>query len=219
MCVLSKIMQLNILPQDHHKVVSHLLTQWYTKTGQQIRAEEFTDELTTNAVSSGGTRSEDRLFSWFTFASSTQLAQCTHAAGFKLLLSAYSLLPTLFQPSSTPVIPVRCFWLNRCHAVVTDACSVGPPAASLAASGLPYTYRKGRNESCSCFMLSTYARGRAGRSWNVPPNLDQCNQYNYNCKKNTLFSCVSTCEQDLYVLVCTSTAASKNCRLFLLFLK
>lgn len=34
-----------------------------TKTGQPIRAEEFTDELTTNGVSSGRTRSEDRLFS------------------------------------------------------------------------------------------------------------------------------------------------------------
>lgn len=147
MCVLS-----NMLPQDHHKVVSHLLTQWSqpkqifaticAKIAQPIWAAEFTDESATNAVSSGRTRSEDRLLSWFTFASSTQLAHRTHATGFKLLSPAYSLLPTLFQPSSTPVIPVPCFWLNQCHAVVTDACSVGPPAASLAASGLPCMYKE-----------------------------------------------------------------------------
>lgn len=179
MCVLSKIMQLNILPQQRYTTTIPAETNFAsicTKTGQQIRAEEFTDELTTSAVSSGRTRSEDRLFSWFTFTSSAQLAHRTHAAGFKLLSPTYSLPPTLFQPSSTPVIPVRCFWLNQCHAVVTDTCSVGPPAASLAASGLPCMYRKGGNESCSCFMLSTYARGRAGRSQNIPSNLDQCNK-------------------------------------------
>lgn len=95
-----------------------------------------------------------------------------------------SLGKLLLQPSSTPAPPFCCFWLNQCHAVTIDACSVGVLAASLSASSFLSLQRKSSIECRSSFMLSTYAHGRAGSSQNraVPPNLNNCSKYSSNLK-------------------------------------
>lgn len=110
---------------------------------------------------------------------------CAHAALFNLFYPGRSLpLPlqaafaTLVHSSSS----VWCFWLNQCHAVTIDACSVGVLAASPRASSFPCLRRKSSIECRSSFMLSTYALGRAESSQNraVLPNLNICSKYNSN---------------------------------------
>lgn len=105
---------------------------------------------------------------WFT--SGTQLAD--HALVLPYLICSTldarcrSLCKLLLQPSSTPAPPFCCFWLNQCHAVTIDACSVGVLAASLRASSFPCLRRKNGIECRSSFMLSTYAHGRTGSTQN-----------------------------------------------------